>query len=103
MPCRGYVRPVPKPVKTETNSTPPAGNGTGLANPASVLCSEKGYSLEIRKDASGGEVGYCRFPNGRECEEWAFFRGQCTDADSFEMVESPGFVANPKSISYKFF
>ncbi|MCX8195400.1 MAG: DUF333 domain-containing protein [Candidatus Micrarchaeota archaeon] len=79
------------------------GAGAGLANPASAFCSEKGYKNEIRRDASGSAAGFCVFPNGRECEEWAFFRGECTDADSFEMVESPGFTANPKSISYKFY
>ncbi|VVC01800.1 Uncharacterised protein [uncultured archaeon] len=91
------------PGKNGTNSTPPQGNGTGLANPASVYCGDMNYSLDIRTDASGGQSGYCEFPNGRECEEWAFFRGECTDADSFEMVESPGFVAFPKSITYKFY
>ena len=72
--------------------------GPGIANPASEFCAKQGYRLELR-----GQEGICVFPNGRECEEWAFFRGECTDADSFEMVEEPGFVANPKSISYKFY
>ena len=48
----------------------------GLANPASVFCQEQGGQLEIRRE-SGGEVGYCLLPDGRECEEWAFFRGEC--------------------------
>lgn len=63
----------------ETPPNPPEDNGTGMANPASVNCVEKGYTLEIRKDATGGEIGYCKFPNGRECEEWAFFRGNCDE------------------------
>lgn len=48
-----------------------------IANPASVNCEEKGGTLEIRNDASGGQVGYCKFSNGTECEEWAYFRGEC--------------------------
>jgi putative hemolysin len=56
--------------------------GEGLANPASTYCTEQGYTLDIRKDAYGSETGYCVFPLG-ECEEWAFFRGECTDVERF--------------------
>ncbi|HIQ06809.1 MAG TPA: DUF333 domain-containing protein [Anaerolineae bacterium] len=48
----------------------------GLPNLASVYCEEHGGKLEIR-DEAGGQAGYCIFPNGSECEEWAFFRDQC--------------------------
>ena len=48
----------------------------GMANPASVHCEEQGGTVEIRA-TEGGEAGYCVFPNGSECEEWAFFRGEC--------------------------
>jgi putative hemolysin len=51
--------------------------GTGLANPASVYCQEQGYTLEIRTDTDGGQYGVCVFPDGTECDEWAFFRGEC--------------------------
>ncbi|RJR12998.1 DUF333 domain-containing protein [Candidatus Parcubacteria bacterium] len=48
-----------------------------LPNPASVHCEEQGGELEIREEA-GGQVGYCHLPDGRTCEEWAFFRdGVC--------------------------
>jgi putative hemolysin len=49
---------------------------TGLANPASVYCEEQGYTLEARTDENG-TYGVCIFPDGSECEEWAFFRGEC--------------------------
>lgn len=49
----------------------------GMANPASVKCVHKGGKLNIVKDEKGGEVGMCMFPNGAQCEEWAFFRGEC--------------------------
>jgi putative hemolysin len=49
-----------------------------LPNPASVNCTKKGGKVQIRKDSRGNEYGVCIFPNGRECEEWAFFRGQCS-------------------------
>jgi putative hemolysin len=49
---------------------------TGLANPASVYCEEQGYTLEMRTDKDGTH-GVCIFPDGSECEEWAFYRGEC--------------------------
>jgi putative hemolysin len=48
-----------------------------MANPASVNCVQNGGKSEIRKDAKGGEVGYCVFPDKSECEEWAYMRGEC--------------------------
>jgi inhibitor of cysteine peptidase len=48
-----------------------------LSNPASLYCEENGGTLEIREDGSGGQVGYCEFEDGSQCEEWAFFRGEC--------------------------
>jgi putative hemolysin/predicted secreted protein len=48
----------------------------GMANPASVACVNAGGSLEIKKDATGGEYGMCTFANGTSCEEWALFRGE---------------------------
>ncbi|MGD9048525.1 MAG: DUF333 domain-containing protein [Anaerolineae bacterium] len=60
-------------------ATPPSASfesPIGLPNPASVFCEEQGYKLELRTDASG-TAGYCIFPDGSECEEWAFFRGEC--------------------------
>ncbi len=49
----------------------------GMANPASVYCAQSGYRLEIRTGADGGQHGACLFPDGAECEEWAFFRNEC--------------------------
>ena len=100
--CASYTQPPAQ----RNNSTPPTPspekNNSTLANPASVNCVNAGYKDEIR-DTKDGQVGYCVFPNGRECEEWAFFRGECTDADSFTMTETPGFVAHAKVVIYKFY
>ncbi len=49
----------------------------GLPNPASSFCENQGYKIEIRTAADGSQTGYCIFPDGTECEEWAFFRGEC--------------------------
>lgn len=47
-----------------------------IANPASVYCVENGGTLEIITTEQG-EIGMCTFANGKECEEWAFYNGEC--------------------------
>ncbi len=55
-----------------------AAGSTQMANPASVKCIKDGHRLEIRTSADGGEYGVCIDADGRECEEWKYFRGECT-------------------------
>ncbi len=57
----------------QTSPTP----AVGIANPASVNCEQKGGKLQFRQDAMGGTAGVCVFTDGSECDEWAFFRGEC--------------------------
>lgn len=52
-------------------------DAVGLPNPASVYCEEQGHRLDIRTDADGSQYGVCVFATGGECEEWAYFRGEC--------------------------
>jgi putative hemolysin len=65
-----------------------------IANPASEFCVEQGGTLDIRKDESGGEVGYCQFDDGSECEEWAFFRGECSQGE----FPASNQIANPAAV-----
>jgi putative hemolysin len=58
-----------------------------LANPASVNCEQQGNKLEIRMNSDGSQIGVCIFPDGSECDEWAYFRGEC--APSSAKVELP--------------
>ncbi|MCJ7531049.1 MAG: DUF333 domain-containing protein [Anaerolineales bacterium] len=60
-----------------------------MANPASVFCEEHGGKLEIR-DEQGGQVGYCIFPDGSECEEWAFFRNECAPGNAVQPTPIAG-------------
>jgi len=53
-----------------------------IPNPASVFCVQNGGKLEMRQDASGATAGICVFPDGSECEEWAFFRKECQPGES---------------------
>jgi len=50
-----------------------------LANPASVNCVEHNGTLVMMSDTQGNQYALCKFSNGKECEEWAFFRGECTN------------------------
>jgi putative hemolysin len=65
-----------QPASTEGTEEPPAG-GAELPNPAAVYCQEQGYAYEIRTAADGSQSGVCIFPDGSECDEWAFYRGEC--------------------------
>ena len=58
------------------------GNNSGLANPASVYCGEQGGASEIRSNADGSQSGVCQFADGSECDEWAFYRGECQPGNS---------------------
>lgn len=53
-----------------------------MPNPASVYCEENGGTLQIGQDDTGGQVGICVFPDGKACDEWAYFRGECTPTGS---------------------
>jgi putative hemolysin len=57
----------------------------GIPNPASVYCKEQGNKLEINTAADGSQNGICVFPDGSTCDEWAYFRGEC----SLEAQKSP--------------
>ncbi len=68
--------------------SPTQGNPTAeanLPNPASVHCEQSGGKLEFRQDESGGIFGVCIFPDGSECEEWAYFRGECQPIESADL------------------
>jgi putative hemolysin len=49
---------------------------TGIANPASVYCEEHNGKLEIINNENG-HAGVCKFSDGSQCDEWAYFRGDC--------------------------
>ncbi|HEX6269536.1 MAG TPA: DUF333 domain-containing protein [Anaerolineales bacterium] len=51
-----------------------------LPNPASAHCMEQGFKSEIRTAADGSQNGVCIFPDGSECDEWAYLRNECGPA-----------------------
>jgi putative hemolysin len=52
-----------------------------LSNPASKFCIENGGNLEIRS-INSSQVGFCVFDDGLECDEWAYYRGECDNFDN---------------------
>lgn len=60
-----------------------------LPNPASVFCEKNGGKLEIRNAKDGGQFGVCVFADKSECDEWAFFRGECKPGDSLKPAVIP--------------
>lgn len=80
-------------VENESTTVVEEDKGIGMPNPASVYCEEHGGALDIR-DSDAGQTGMCVFPDGSECEEWAFFRGECgvepeneTSPETTEIIE----------------
>ncbi|MGB0388596.1 MAG: DUF4377 domain-containing protein [Ardenticatenaceae bacterium] len=69
-----------------TGHTPVDPQQVGVPNPASEYCVEQGGTLEMRSDENG-EYGVCVFPDGSECEEWAFLRGECVAGTATEETE----------------
>ncbi|HSQ27855.1 MAG TPA: DUF333 domain-containing protein [Anaerolineales bacterium] len=53
-----------------------------LANPASQHCEQNGGTIQIRSDSAGGQYGVCVFADGTQCEEWAFYRGECSPGNA---------------------
>lgn len=60
-------------VTTTTLATKPT---LEIVNPASSYCIEHAGKLDI-VDGADGQMAYCILPGGVECEEWAYFRGEC--------------------------
>ena len=56
---------------------PPTEEVADMVNPAAKYCIDQGYRYEIRHDEAGNEMGVCIFDDGRECDAWAYFRGEC--------------------------
>lgn len=91
----------------EGGETQPEPGEANLPNPASVYCQEQGGEIEIRSDSEGGQYGVCMFPDGSECDEWAFFREECSPGNA-QVAPSPastpsyinetyGFTLNPST------
>jgi putative hemolysin len=93
-PAAAPAEPAATAAGTGTATPEAAQEGAGLANPASVFCAQNGGKLEIRNEANG-QVGYCVFGDGSECEEWAYLRGECAPGQP----KAPANMPNPASVN----
>ena len=59
----------------------PAGR-VNIANPASVNCVNNGGKLKILENEKG-QYGVCVLPDGKECEEWAYYRKECPSSPRY--------------------
>jgi putative hemolysin len=76
-----------------------------MPNPASVYCQEQGYQVEIRTAEDGSQAGYCIFPDGGECDEWAYYRRECSPAepaDNHLVIESYELTGRPDPETLQF-
>jgi putative hemolysin len=74
---------------TEATSTAITGtDDVSIANPAAVYCEKQGHRLETRTDADGNQYGVCIFSDGSECDEWAYFRGECAPVGQIPATEN---------------
>ena len=93
--------PQPQPI---VDSIPTDIPQADMPNPASAYCVEQGFKSEIRTATDGSQSGVCIFPDGSECDEWAYFRGECGPAlqpVTPEFVEEP-LVMNASSVPIPF-
>lgn len=82
--CCAVPQPHPGTGAVATN-TPQA----NMPNPASLFCEQQGNRLEIRTAADGSQSGACIFPDGSECDEWAYYRGECGPANQSAPTAGP--------------
>ena len=61
------------PGSSPSSAPPPSPPVVGIANPASVFCIQQGGKLRMVKTPQG-EHAMCVLADGREVEEWAYFR-----------------------------
>jgi putative hemolysin len=71
--CTGLQLETPEPTATVIPQV-------NMPNPASVYCEQNGYELEIRIAADGSQSGVCIFADSSTCDEWAYYRGECSPA-----------------------
>jgi putative hemolysin len=68
--------------KTKENTKEETKKVTSFPNPASVYCEDHGGTVEIVTNKDGSQFGMCNFAD-YSCEEWVYYRGECTvDADA---------------------
>jgi putative hemolysin len=83
----------------------PTPGSSNLPNPASVYCEQQGFKLEIRTSPDGSQTGFCKFPDGGECDEWVYFRGECqpNSSASTDVVPNGWKIYTNERLGYHFY
>ena len=55
-------------------------SGAALANPSATFCVSKNYTYQIMNNPDGSQYGVCIFPSGKQCDGWAYYRGECNES-----------------------
>ncbi|MCB9808828.1 DUF333 domain-containing protein [Candidatus Nomurabacteria bacterium] len=55
---------------------------SAMPNPSSIFCIDNGGTLGDSVD-----IGLCHFPDGSECETWAYMRGECEPGMYIDWVD----------------
>lgn len=77
-----------QPAKTFSINVTVSGSTVEISNPAAIACVVHGLTRELRTTADGSQYGVCTFPDGSECDEWAFYRGECR-AGQYTVAPTP--------------
>ncbi len=76
----------------------PVSQLASMPNPSSVYCTQQGYNLELRTAGDGSQAGVCIFPDSSECDEWAYFRGECKPSSSTSITGAPEYDSQGRKI-----
>jgi putative hemolysin len=82
-----------KSINDNTTTSPIEVPTANMPNPASVYCNDNGGTSVIRTASDGSQSGVCVFADGKECDEWLFFRGECNAISGTEKAIQ-AFLAN---------
>jgi len=86
-----------QPTATTTAAAQPTAtveNSVEIPNPAAKYCTDQGFKGEIRTTADGSQYGVCKFPDASECEEWAYYRGECKQGQ-YTVAPTPALTPVP--------
>ena len=78
----------PMPAPTQVPALTPS---VEIPNPAAKYCVDQGFKVEMRTKDDGSQFEVCKFPDGNECDEWAYFRGQCSPAKPAASTSATGY------------
>lgn len=54
-----------------------ANTDPAMGNPAAIYCEAQGYVFEVVTQPNGLQCGYCVFPDGSQCNGWAYLHDEC--------------------------